>query len=125
MNERRDYKSNGRGRRDYDKSFEAMCLHCNLREEVNTKVSWKHLLAIFGIIGAIVSAVLTFTIPPAVHGVERMRDTSKATLDAVYKVSERTARIETRQEIIMDRVKRPSKWSDNNSEFSIESVPVD
>ena len=37
MNERRDYEINGRGRRDYDKNFESICLHCDLRKEVATK----------------------------------------------------------------------------------------
>lgn len=34
MQERRDYNTNGRGRRDYDTNFADICLHCDLRQEV-------------------------------------------------------------------------------------------
>lgn len=104
MNDRRNYDQNGFGRRDYDKSFESMCLHCDLRQEVKTKVSWKLFIAIIGGILAIVGTFLGIGSTAAVNGAERMIDTSKATLEAIHKVSERTARIEARQEILMRRV---------------------
>jgi len=110
MNERRDYENNGFGwhqeerRRDYDHSLEAMCLHCDLRREVNSKVSWKLFILIIGGILTITGTFLGIASNAAINGAERMLDTSKATLEAIHVVGERTAKIEARQEILMNRV---------------------
>jgi len=110
MNERRD-EQNGNGwhqeyrRREYD-SFESMCLKCDLRKEINGKVSWKHLLIVIGLIGSIVGTALALTVPAAIHGVERIVDTSKETLVTVNGIDKKMAIIETKQQSILHRLGR-------------------
>jgi hypothetical protein len=101
MTDKRDYRANGLGRRDYDNYFAAHCLSCDLRKEVKTKLSWRHYIMITGGILAILGTVLGVGAKVATTGVVRMLDTQKETLNAVHKVSERASRIETRQEAIM------------------------
>jgi len=110
-NDRRDFDKNGLGwhqkyrRRDYDKDMESFCLHCDLRKEVSGKVSWKMFFIIIGGILTIIGTIAGIGAPIASNGIEKMVNTSQATLQAIHDVSERTTRIETRQEIIMDDVK--------------------
>lgn len=105
--ERRDYEKNGIGwhqperRRQYDTTFLGHCISCDLRNEVKTKMSWRHFTVVMGIIGAFISAIIAVSAPTAVRGFERLVDTNKETLEAVHKISDRTSRIETRQEMIM------------------------
>lgn len=104
MDERR-LPENGLGRRDYDRNMEAFCLHCDLRKEVQTKVSWKLFVLILGGVMTGIGALVSIGAPIASEGLQKMVDTSKETLTAVHSVSERITRIETRQDIIMDDVK--------------------
>jgi len=104
MNERRDYDGNGRGRRDYDNSMESFCLHCDLRKEMNSKVSWKLFILIIGGILTISGTILGIGTNIAAKGAERMLNTSQETLTAIHGIGERTARIEARQELIMNKV---------------------
>lgn len=101
IKERRNYRKNGHGRRSYDRNFLEHCLSCDLREEVNKKLSIK----IFGIFVAFIVAILGIGASIAGIGLNNFADTSKATYEAVSGIKERTARMEARQEIIVDRLK--------------------
>lgn len=110
MNERRDYDKNGIGwhqdkrRRDYDKEFAAHCINCDLRQEVKTKVSWKHFTIIGAVVGFFIGIGLYIGIPQAIHGAERMIDTSKETLAAVQTVKEKVIELDVKQAIIIRRL---------------------
>lgn len=106
MVEKRDYKGNNFGRRPYDKNLATMCLQCDLRREVKEKVSWKHLVIILGIIGSIIGAGLSISMPPAIHGIERMMETSKSTLNAINTVNAKVIVIETKQQTILNRLNK-------------------
>ena len=83
----------------------AYCLKCGLREEIKTKMSWKHFTIVMGTIGTIVGTILYLIVPAGVHGIERIVDTNKATLEAIHDVERQVIKLDVKQQSILNRLK--------------------
>lgn len=105
MEEKRNYTENGRGRRDYDKDFANFCLHCDMRREVETKVSWKHFVFIFGGALTIIALALTIGGSLAATGWQdystSMQTSIRNIRNGTNELVRTTERIETKQEFIL------------------------
>lgn len=114
MNEKRNYHKNGLGRRDYDKmpcpffdSDEHKCKEAeSLKKEMAKKMPWS-IFALF------VASMIT------IGGIYLNYDMNKTdkTLDIMIELKEKTSKIETKQEIIIDHFKSGKREKPDNFPF--------
>lgn len=111
MIERRNYK-NGFGRRPYDKGFcpfydadEHKCKEVeSLKEDLKSKMPWSIFALFVTSMIAIAGILLNYQF-----------NTSEKTLDLMIELKKETSRIEAKQELIMDHIRRDDSAEVKNS----------
>ena len=82
-----------------ERDFYEHCMVCDLRTDVKEKLSVK----IFGIFVASMVALLAIMFGVGGIGVDRIVKNSDLALEAIHQIEQRTARIEAKQEILLQR----------------------